>query len=320
MKTPHFLQIGADRPFDHRRELLNGLLADSACISPKYFYDALGARLFAAITELPEYYPTRTEAAIFAQHSAAMAKEIASSGGAATLVDLGAGNCEKAARLFATFAVQRYVAVDISVDYLTQSLRTLQREHPAMDLIGIGMDFSSELALPATLGEQSRLIFYPGSSISNFDPAEALTFLRQMRAAAQGGGLLIGVDLVKPVEILEAAYDDPLGVTAAFNRNVLLNINAQIGSDFQLADWRHVAFFNAPASRVEMHLKAARNVHVKWPDGERYFASGERIHTENSYKWQVEDFYELIASAGFVGNRYWTDERGWFAIFHANAS
>ena len=300
-------------------ELLNGLLAKSARISPKYFYDALGARLFAAITELPEYYPTRTEAAIFARYGAAMAEEIAHSGGAATLVELGAGTCEKAAGLFATFGVQRYVAVDISVDYLAQSLSTLQREHPAMELIGIGMDFSRELALPAELGTQSRLIFYPGSSISNFDPAEALIFLRQMHAAAQGGALLIGVDLVKPVEILEAAYDDPLGVTAAFNRNVLLNINAQFGSDFQLADWRHVAFYNAPASRIEMHLEAARDVHLKWPGGERYFASGERIHTENSYKWQVEDFYKLLASAGFVGNRHWTDERGWFAIFHAKA-
>ena len=319
MKTPRFLQIGHDNPAARRRELLSGLLAKSARISPKYFYDAIGARLFAAITELPEYYPTRAEAAIFARYCAEMVEEIARSGGAATLVDLGAGNCEKAARLFATFGVQRYVAVDISVDYLAQSLSTLQREHPAMDLIGIGMDFSRELALPAELGGQSRLIFYPGSSISNFDSAEALAFLRQMHAAAQGGALLIGVDLVKPVEILEAAYDDPLGVTAAFNRNVLLNINAQFGSDFQLADWRHVAYFNVPASSIEMHLEAAHNIHVKWPGGERYFASGERIHTENSYKWQVEDFYELLASAGFVGSRHWTDERGWFAIFHANA-
>ena len=320
MNTPRFLQISPDDPAARRRELLHGLLSDHAWIPPKYFYDALGARLFAAITELPEYYPTRTEAAIFAEHGAAMAEAIAQRGGAATLVDLGAGNCEKAARMFETFAVQRYVAVDISIDYLAHSLRSLQREHPALDLIGLGMDFSRELTLPAELGEQPRLIFYPGSSISNFDPAEALEFLRQMHASALGGALLIGVDLVKPVEAIEAAYNDSLGITAAFNRNVLLNINAQIGSDFQLPDWRHVAFFNTPASRIEMHLEAARDVHVKWAGGERCFASGERIHTENSYKWQVEDFYELLASAGFVGSRHWTDEHGWFAIFHANAS
>ena len=158
MKTPRFLQISHDDPAASRRELVDGLRAESASISPKYFYDALGARLFAAITELPEYYPTRTEAAIFAQHGTAMAVAIESCGGAKTLVDLGAGNCEKAARLFAHFGVQCYVAVDISIDYLAHSLGHLQREHPALDLMGIGMDFSRELTLPAELGNQPRLI------------------------------------------------------------------------------------------------------------------------------------------------------------------
>ncbi len=174
---------------------------------PKYLYDALGARLFAAITELPEYYPTRTEATIFARQAQAMAACLPAFD---TLVDLGAGNCEKAARLFAPFGVRRYVAVDISVDYLRDSLDILRRQHPHMELLGVGLDFSTRLVLPAEAGPGPRLLFYPGSSIGNFTPEEAFAFLRQARIACHGGGLLIGVDLVKPVDVLEAAYDDPL--------------------------------------------------------------------------------------------------------------
>ena len=249
-----------------------------------------------------------------------MSDEIASHRpAAATLVDLGAGNCEKAARLFAPFAVERYVAVDISVEFLRHSLELLQRQHPAMDLIGVGLDFSSRLALPAEIGAAPRLLFYPGSSIGNFTPDEALDFLRQVHAECRGGGLLIGVDLVKPVEVLEAAYDDPLQVTAAFNRNLLLHINRLCGTDFALADWRHVALFNAMHSRIEMHLEALRAVTVRWPDGERAFAAGERIHTENSCKWRSEDFAALLAEAGFSAIRRWSDERDWFAVFLAQA-
>jgi len=237
----------------------------------------------------------------------------------ASLVDLGAGNCEKAARLFAPFDVRRYVAVDISVDYLAESLGHLRRQHPQMELLGIGMDFSTRLALPPEVGAGPRLMFYPGSSIGNFSPAEALVFLKQAQAAAQGGGLLIGVDLVKPVEVLEPAYDDPLQVTAAFNRNLLLNLRRLAGAEFALADWRHIAFFNAAESRIEMHLEAVRDLTVRWPEGARAFAAGARIHTENSYKWRIPDFATLLETAGFRELRHWTDERGWFAVFLAMA-
>lgn len=237
----------------------------------------------------------------------------------ASLVDLGAGNCEKAARLFEAFKVKRYVAVDISVEYLADSLGILHRQHPHMELLGVGMDFSTHLALPAEAGHGPRLMFYPGSSIGNFTPNEALAFLRQVHAASQGGGLLIGVDLVKPVEVLEPAYDDPLQVTAAFNRNLLLNLRRLAGAEFALEDWKHVAFFNRTESRIEMHLEAVRDVTVRWPDGERRFAAGERIHTENSYKWRIADFAALLEAAGFHALRDWTDERGWFALFLAEA-
>jgi dimethylhistidine N-methyltransferase len=162
-------------------------------------------------------------------------------------------------------------------------------------------------------------MFYPGSSIGNFTPDEALEFLRQAHSTAQGGGLLIGVDLLKPVKVLEPAYDDPLQVTAAFNRNMLRHVCRLASADFSLNDWKHVAFFNREQSRIEMHLEAVRDVTVRWPEGSRRFAAGERIHTENSYKWRLEDFSALLERAGFREVRYWTDENKWFAMFLAKA-
>lgn len=316
VKSPVLLQVSEAPPDELRAELCAGLTAPMASISPKFLYDRLGSRLFAAITELPEYYPTRTEAEIFSTHRDAMARVI---GPVATLVDLGAGNCEKAASLFDAFAVRRYVAVDISIEFLRESLASLQREHRAMDMFGVGLDFSTSLQLPTVLGTGPRLLFYPGSSIGNFTPDEALHFLRRMHLACQGGTLLIGVDLVKPVEILERAYDDPLQVTSAFNRNLLRHVGRLIGADFDVADWRHVSRFNADVSRIEMYLEAVHDVVVSWPGGRRTFAAGERIHTENSYKWRQDDFSALLEDAGFRRLQRWTDERGWFAVFAAFA-
>ena len=313
---PEFVELHREDHAAVRAELIAGLLAPAAFTSPKYLYDALGSRLFEAITELPEYYPTRTEAAIFKAHAADMA---ALQPAAATLVDLGAGNCAKAAGLFEAFAPARYVAVDISVAFLRQALGSLQAQHPGLPMVGVGMDFSSAFSLPPQAGAGPHVLFYPGSSIGNFTPEAALHFLQQLRSACEGGGLLIGVDLCKPRALLEPAYDDALGVTAAFNRNLLMHLNAVIGSDFKLADWQHVAFFNETDSRIEMHLQALRAVNVSWPGGERRFAKDERIHTENSYKWRQADFAKLLLSAGFAQTRTWTDERGWFAVFWAAA-
>jgi len=314
LRQPLFLQLHREDQAAVRQELVHGLQATPATLAPKYFYDPLGSRLFDAITELPEYYPTRTEAAVLAAHGRAIAQQVPRG---ATLVDLGAGNCEKAARLFGLLEPARYVAVDISVDFLHNALQCMQRQFPALEMLGVGLDFSAALELPPQVGAGPRVLFYPGSSIGNFTPEEALRFLRQARAAAQGGGLLIGVDLVKPRAVLEPAYDDALGVTAAFNRNLLLHVNRLIGSDFHLPDWQHVAWFNEPASRIEMHLQAAREVSVRWRGGERRFAAGERIHTENSYKYRQPDFEALLRQAGFARTQAWSDERGWFAVFWA---
>ena len=315
-RTPRLLQQHVDDPAAERAEAAAGLLRQPATAAPKYFYDRLGSHLFEAITELPEYYPTRTEAAIFAQHGAAMARRM---GAGACLIDLGAGNCVKAARLFPLLEPARYVAIDISVDFLHDALRRVQREHPALEVIGLGLDFSSRLELDPALLDRRTVFFYPGSSIGNFTPAEALAFLRRVRAQAKGGGLLIGVDMVKPKPVLEAAYDDALGVTAAFNLNMLRRLNHLIGSDFDPADWRHVALFDAAKSRVEMHLEARRDLVVRWPEASRRFASGERIHTENSCKYTLEGFAALLREAGFAEPQHWTDERGWFGVFWAEA-
>jgi dimethylhistidine N-methyltransferase len=308
-----------------RDEILAGLAASRPAISPKFFYDALGSRLFCAITELDEYYPTRTEASILAAHRQAIAAEWGGAG--AALIDLGAGDCAKAAGLFDAFLPAQYVAVDISEAFLQESLANLAQRWPGLEMRALAADLSHPLRLPDWVRAQRRLFFYPGSSIGNFSPEQAADFLAGLKAlAGSDGGLLIGVDLVKDRRTLEAAYDDSLGVTAAFNLNLLRNANRIAGTDFDPADWRHMAFFNDRKKRIEMHLEARRAVRVSArgagrTDGAspfvRDFSAGEKIHTENSYKYELDAFDALLRAAGFVHTRAWTDERAWFALFLA---
>lgn len=326
-RSPRLMRLHESDARAIRIELATGLLASVPSIAPKFLYDALGSRLFAAITELSEYYPTRTEAAIFRTHRNAIAAAV---GEGCTLVDLGAGNCEKAASLFDALRPTRYVAIDISADYLADALDYLQFRHPALDLLGVGMDFSTTFNLPDEANVDACVVFYPGSSIGNFTPQAAEKFLRQVRLAAKGGGLLIGVDLNKPSEILEPAYDDALGVTAAFNRNMLTVANRLLGANFEVADFRHVAFFNRVESRIEMHLEAVRDASVRWPDAAanssqdltqesvRVFRAGERIHTENSYKYTPDNFAALLRRAGYTRITKWTDADEWFGVFWAD--
>jgi dimethylhistidine N-methyltransferase len=323
METLHtgFIQTSSKSTDAIRAELGAGLLAPQAHTSPKYLYDDLGSRLFAAICELPEYYPTRTEAAIFESRLDAIAQSV---GQGVTLIDLGAGDCAKAARLFPALQPAQYVPIDISVDFLRDAVSRLQQRFPATSMLGLGMDFSETLALPDEVRAERRLFFYPGSSIGNFTPQQALEFLRRLHAACKSsgqanGGLLIGVDLVKDTRILDAAYDDALGVTAAFNLNLLRHLNKLLDADFDVRDWRHRGFFNIDESRIEMHLKARRAVTVNWQGNQRRFEEGETIHTENSYKYTQHGFAHLLEQAGFELTGAWTDPNNWFMLCHARA-
>ncbi len=299
-----------------RDELLQGLTQPRASVPSKYLYDTLGSRLFEAITELPEYGLTRAEQALFARHAGAMRRPMPDG---FCLVDLGAGNCRKAAALLARWQPAAYVAVDISVAFLDEALQVVQALHPGLPVLGLGLDFSAHLVLDPAAVPEPRVLFYPGSSIGNFAPPQALAFLRQARAQCGGGGLLVGVDLHKGAERLLPAYDDALRVTSAFNRNLLRHVNRVLGSDFAVADWRHVAFFDEQAGCIEMQLQALRSAPVGWPGGGRRFAAGERILTEQSYKWRLSEFQDLLEAAGFGALQTWVDADAGYAVCWAAA-
>ncbi len=309
---------GGQASAQERAEITAGLRDEPAHLSPKYFYDQRGSELFEAITRLPEYYPTRTEHAVLRRHARAIAQAVGQGG---VVIEPGAGSCEKARVLCRLLRATHFVGVDISADYLEGAVARLRAALPRLQARAVGGDITAGVALPPGIPEGGRLAFYPGSSIGNFDPPAAEELLRHMHemVRGEGGGILIGVDLPKDRAVLQAAYDDAAGVTAAFNRNILAHVNRLVGSDFDPARWRHEAFFNTAASRIEMHLAACGPQRVRWPGGGRDFAADERIHTENSYKYPLPTFIAMLERAGFHGAQRWTDERGWYALVHARA-
>jgi len=323
IKQPLFFEIYKENKDEDIQELIQGLLSPQASLSPKYFYDELGSVLFDAITLLPEYYPTRTELEIFIDQASEIHAQFPKQ---ATWVELGAGNCQKAAQLFKHSLPATYIAVDISVDYLSNNLKDLQAKYSDVDVIGVGMDFSNSLTFPQDLLEKLTaepiLALYLGSSLGNFNPTEALFFLKRVanlcKKGRPGSGLIIGIDLVKDSNILERAYADELGITAAFNLNVLRRINHLMGSDFDVRDWQHVSRFNVQDSRIEMHLQAKRDLTVHWEGQQRFFKQKETIHTENSYKWSIEKFTTQLLESGFSTIRHWTDKKSHYALFWAS--
>jgi dimethylhistidine N-methyltransferase len=322
MSTAPLAPRAPSKTQDSRQELESSLLATQATISPKYFYDELGSSLFTSICRLQEYYPTRTEAAILTTQGSAMAQKIRSTlGPIESLIDLGAGDCQKAAARFGDFQPRRYFAVDVSENFVTDAVRKLAAEFTEIEMLALARDLSQDWALPSSCPQRGRLFFYPGSSIGNFSPELAVEFLKRLRQAdRESCSLLIGVDLVKPTEILEPAYDDALGITGAFNLNALNHVNRIINADFDVRDWRHVAFFNRQASRIEMHLEARRTVDVAWPSGARCFVAGERIQTEYSYKYDIDQFKTLLTQAGFSTEHVWSDDKRWFGVFLATST
>ena len=317
MTDYRFIDRLTRNPAAERGALVRSLLDARASIAPKYFYDSVGCALFSAICELPEYYPTRTERAIFVQHRDEIAAAV---GRSRQFVDLGAGDCSKAESWLPILAPTRYVAVDIAGDTLARALARLAPEFPDLELTGIVADFTQGLDLRRDLGDAPATFFYPGSSIGNFAPDDALRFLSDIRLhclADRGSGLLIGVDTRKDRRRLEAAYDDAPGVTAAFNRNVLRHVNRVIGTDFDPAGFDHLAFFDESASRIEMHLVARRRQSVRVGDVDRAFDDGEPIHTENSYKYAPAEFTSMLQAAGFSRVRCWQDDARDFAVYYA---
>ncbi len=297
-------------------EITAGLQSGSPFIAPKYFYDELGSRLFEAITLLDEYYPTRVEKSIMKMHE----QQIASAVGACdVLLDLGAGNCAKASELFNSINPKEYVALDISKDFLELAIADLQKRFPHIQMSAQVCDLAQPLSFPELAGKK-KTFFYPGSSIGNFTPDQVSSFFENIASICDGsGGFLIGVDLVKDSDVLQRAYDDSLGITAAFNLNILKHVNRIIGSDFDVLDWEHYAVFNQEQSRIEMHLLAKRDVLVTWPSQSKHFKAGEMIHTENSYKYTRASFSDLLISAGFDDVQIWTDPQELFMVCYAKA-
>ena len=299
-------------PADMRAEVLDGLSQPQKRLSPKFFYDARGSALFDAICELREYYPTRTEIGILRRYGHEIAALL---GRDALLVELGSGSSRKIRVLLEALRPAVYMPVDISREHLLRSAEALADAFPGLDVHAVCADYSVPFELPVDDHDHPRAAFFPGSSIGNFEPADAERFLRRVGAMlGQGGRLLIGVDLVKDVGVLEAAYNDADGVTAAFNLNLLQRINRELGADFDLAAFRHDAFFNEASSRIEMHLisTVAQQVRVA---GRRFsFREGETIHTECSYKYRVEDFHALARRAGYKPERVWTDSTPLFSV------
>jgi dimethylhistidine N-methyltransferase len=288
------------------RDVIAGLTARPKRLSPKYFYDQAGARLFEDITALPEYYLTRCELALLRERAAEIARFFPPR---SALVEFGSGSSKKVRILLAAApTIAAYVPVDISLEMLVQEAEELRRDYPNLAVLPVEADFTQPFSLPAAVAEMAHTGFFPGSTIGNFEPHEACAFLRHAgRMLGRGATLIIGVDLVKDANILNAAYDDAAGVTAKFNLNLLARINRELGANFDLASFSHHAFYNSERHRVEMHLASRKRQKVRVAGRTIEFRAGETIHTENSYKYTLESFAALARGSGWKPVAAWTD-------------
>ena len=295
------------------RDLLQAFAQRPHVISPKYFYDEAGSQLFDRICELPEYYPTRTELGILQVRAGEIA---ALAGPHAEIVEFGAGSLFKVRLLLEAFdRPARYVPIDISGDHLATAAAALRADHPQLDVHPLVADYTQRLLLPAPLPRGGKRIgFFPGSTIGNFTPQEALHFLAMAAQVLRGGALLLGADLVKDPQVLHAAYNDSQGVTAAFNLNLLARANRELGTGFDLGRFYHYAFYNAPLQRIEMHLVSRCTQVVDVCGRQSEFVEGESLHTENSYKFTIEGLHALAVRAGFSPGPVWIDPDRLFSV------
>jgi dimethylhistidine N-methyltransferase len=298
------------------RETLQGLAASPKRLSCKYFYDKRGSALFDRICELEEYYVTRTEQAIMDRNAAEMGEQI---GPGAMLVEYGSGSSVKTRALLDHLPEPvAYVPVDISHRHLHATAESLRSDYSEFEILPVTADFTQPFSLPESENEPTHVaVYFPGSTIGNFEPPRAIEVLRSIaNLCGPGGGLLIGVDLVKPAEVLERAYDDRQGVTAEFNLNLLRRLRDELGADLDLDGFEHHVVFNHSKSRIEIYIRSNRDQHIEI-DGRRFRCSeGELLHTEYSHKYTVERFAEMAAEAGLSLHKHWTDDRNYFAVCH----
>jgi dimethylhistidine N-methyltransferase len=294
------------------RDVIEHLSEQPKRLSPKYFYDAAGSELFEQITRLPEYYPTRTELSILRDRGSELSALIAKN---AALVEFGAGATTKVRLLLEQCAFRAYVPVDISGDFLTAQADALGKDFPTLDVHPVTADFTAPFALPDAVAAMPKVGFFPGSTLGNFEPHEACSFLRSARdILGQNAQMVIGVDLEKDERVLQQAYNDSAGVTARFNLNVLNRINRELGGNFDTGAFIHRAIYNRERHRVEMHLISRKTQSVRVMGRNFSFRIGESIHTENSYKYSLERFTALARGSGWAPRESWTDEAGMFSV------
>ncbi|XOV83854.1 MAG: L-histidine N(alpha)-methyltransferase [bacterium] len=298
---------------DMAREILSGLKAQPKTLSPKYFYDAQGSALFDRITELDEYYLTRTEMALFDAHLSDIAAHL---GGNVCLIEYGSGSSVKIRKLLQAFTPAAYVPVDISDEHLQANAQALHADFPALNVLPVCADFTQRFALPDAVADMTKVGFFPGSSIGNFDPQGAQDFLQNVHATVgSGGAMLVGVDRKKSVSVLEQAYNDKQGVTAAFNLNALHHINNELGADFQPQQFSHVAEYNPQLGCIQMFLRSKVDQQVNIAGEIIHFARAEKLHTENSYKYDPDEFLALAGRAGFASLAQFSDSRQYFTLY-----
>jgi dimethylhistidine N-methyltransferase len=311
MKVVQFHDLHSSRN-EFLEDVMRGLGQRPAAIPPKYFYDSEGSKLFDAITKLPEYYPTRTEIGILTSNAAEIARHV---GTGSLLVEPGGGSCAKVRILLEGLRPKAYVPMDISKDHLRIAAEELAVAFPWLEIHASCTDYSIEMRLPPSAPKGTAVAFFPGSSIGNFDPEEAVKFLTSIAdLVGNGGYLLIGVDLKKNQSVLQAAYDDADGITARFNLNLLERINHELGANFEPSAWKHKALYNEELGRIEMHLVSQSNQSVALNQTNFDFTKGETIHTENSYKYSVNEFIDLAGQAGFESTAFWCDAEQLFSV------